>query len=162
MGSLNVWHGIGNAGKDAEIRYLTTGTAQAQFSLACNYKSGDKEVTEWVNIVLWGDLAESVSQYITKGKQVYVQGRLQTRTWDGDDGAKHYRTEINAYSVVLLGSAGGGKRDDAGDWGDEPPQQQRTPARSQGNRGSAPRQGNRGTAVSQQQAEYDPGDLPFE
>jgi single-strand DNA-binding protein len=115
MASLNKVMLIGNAGKDAELRYLSTGTAQSQFSLAVNSRrrgqNGEwEDQTEWFNIVIWADQAERVSQYITKGKQVYVEGRLQTRTWDDDQGVKHYRTEVIAQTIQLLGS-----RQDAGE-----------------------------------------------
>lgn len=118
MASLNKVMLIGNAGKDAELRYTANGTAQSQFSLAVNFRrkgaSGEwEEATEWFNIVVFGDQAERISQYVTKGKQVYVEGRLQTRTWDDDQGQKHYRTEVIANQVLFLGSRenqGGGDR----------------------------------------------------
>ncbi|MBE7519952.1 MAG: single-stranded DNA-binding protein [Thermoflexaceae bacterium] len=117
MASLNKVMLIGNAGKDAELRYTANGTAQSQFSLAVNFRrkgaSGEwEEATEWFNIVVFGDQAERISQYVTKGKQVYVEGRLQTRTWDDDQGQKHYRTEVIANQVLFLGSRenqGGGE-----------------------------------------------------
>jgi len=100
---------IGNAGRDAELRYTANGTAQAQFSLAVNSRrrgpNGDwEDQTEWFNIVLWREQAERLSQYITKGKQLYVEGRLQTRSWDDDQGQRHYRTEVIASNVQFLGS----------------------------------------------------------
>lgn len=106
--SLNKVMLIGNAGKDAELRFTANGTAQAQFSLAVNSRhrgtSGEpEEQTEWFNVILWRDQAEKLSQYITKGKQVYVEGRLQTRTWNDEGGQKHYRTEVIANTVQLLG-----------------------------------------------------------
>lgn len=109
MASLNKVMLIGNTGKDAELRYTANGTAQSQFSLAVNYRrkgqSGDwEDQTEWFNIVVFGDQAERTSQYITKGKQIYVEGRFQTRTWDDDQGVKHYRTEVIANQVLFLGS----------------------------------------------------------
>jgi len=120
MAGLNKILLIGNAGRDAELRYLASGTPQAQFSLAVNNRrknqqTGDwEDQTEWFNIVVWGDTAERISQYITKGKQVFVEGRVQTRTWEDDQGQKHYRTEVVAQSIQLLG----GPRDQAGDeWG---------------------------------------------
>ena len=108
MASLNLCQFIGNAGKDAEMRYTATGTAQAQFSLAVNSRrrnaAGEYEdVTEWVNVVLFGERAENLSQYISKGKQLYVSGRLTTRTWSDDKDVKHYRTELIANDVQLLG-----------------------------------------------------------
>jgi single-strand DNA-binding protein len=122
---------IGNAGKDAELRYMASGTPQCKFSLAVNNRRRNQQTnewednTEWFNILIWGDTAERVSQYITKGKQLYIEGRLQTRSWDGDDGQKHYMTEVVANTVQLLGSREGGQRDGGGgdEWG------QGTPAR---------------------------------
>lgn len=125
MAGLNKVLLIGNAGKDAELRYTANGTAQAQFSLAVNNRrrgnDGNwEEQTEWFNVVLWREQAERLSQYITKGKQLYVEGRLQTRTWDDDQGQKHYRTEVIANTIQLLGSGrgedGGGSA--GGGWGD--------------------------------------------
>ena len=86
---------------------MASGAAQSTFSLAVNSnrknKAGEWETeTEWFSIVLWGDTAERVSQFITKGKSVYVEGRLQTRTWDDDAGTKHYKTEVVGQSVQLL------------------------------------------------------------
>src|SRR5688572_5991623 len=124
MASLNKVMLIGNAGKDAELRYLSTGTAQSQFSLAVNSRrrgqNGEwEEQTEWFNIVLWAEQAERVSQYITKGKQVYVEGRLQTRSWDNDQGVKQYRTEVIAQTVQLLGGPrDSGEGGGGGGWGD--------------------------------------------
>lgn len=103
MAGLNKVMVIGNVGRPAELKYMANGTPQAKFSLAVNSKSKGEEHTEWINVVLWGDTAENVSQYIQKGKQVYVEGRLQTRSWESDDGTKHYMTEVHANSVQLLG-----------------------------------------------------------
>jgi single-strand DNA-binding protein len=129
MANLNKVMIIGNAGKDAELRYMASGRPQAQFSVAVNHRwrnqqSNDwEEQTEWFNVVVWGDMAERISQYITKGKQVYVEGRLQTRSWDDNEGQKHYRTEVIANTVQLLdrregGGQGGGGGDD---WGTAAP-----------------------------------------
>lgn len=129
MAGLNKVMLIGNAGKDAELRYMASGTPQAKFSLAVNNRRRNQTTnewednTEWFNILIWGDTAERVSQYITKGKQVYIEGRLQTRSWDGDDGQKHYMTEVVAQTVQLLGSReGGGQGGGGGDeWGSGAP-----------------------------------------
>lgn len=124
MAGLNKVMLIGNAGKDAELRYMATGTPQCKFSLAVNNRRRNQQTnewednTEWFNILIWGDTAERVSQYITKGKQVYIEGRLQTRSWDGDDGQKHYMTEVVAQTVQLLGSREGGAQG-AGAGGEE-------------------------------------------
>ncbi len=108
MVSLNKVLLIGNVGRDPEMRYTANGTAQTSFSVAVNRNwrdsSGEwKEETEWFNIVTWRELAERLAQSVTKGKQVYVEGRVQTRTWDDDQGVKHYRTEIIAQDIKLLG-----------------------------------------------------------
>lgn len=92
------------------MRYSANGKAIAKFALAVNYGYGEKKTTEFVNIVLFGEQAERVSQYITKGKSIYVQGRLQTRTWDDDQGVKHYMTEIIGNQVELLSKNEGGER----------------------------------------------------
>ncbi|MCX7618855.1 MAG: single-stranded DNA-binding protein [Tepidiforma sp.] len=121
MAGLNKILLIGNAGRDAELRYLSSGTPQCQFSLAVNNRRKNQQTgewedqTEWFNIVVWGDTAERVSQYITKGKQLFIEGRVQTRSWEDDQGQKHYRTEVIAQNLQLLG----GPRDQpAGDdWG---------------------------------------------
>ncbi|MFQ5380093.1 MAG: single-stranded DNA-binding protein [Dehalococcoidia bacterium] len=108
MASLNKVMIIGNVGRDPEMRYTANGTAQTSFSVAANRNwkdaSGEwREDTEWFNIVAWRDLAERLAQSVTKGKQIYVEGRLQTRSWDDDQGMKHYRTEVIALDVKLLG-----------------------------------------------------------
>jgi single-strand DNA-binding protein len=112
MGSYNRVILIGNLGRDAELRYTPGGSAVATFSVATTEtwkdKSGQKqEKTEWSRVVLWGKAAEAISEYLTKGKQVAVEGKLQTRQYD-KDGQKHYATEIKADRVVLLGGGGNG------------------------------------------------------
>lgn len=113
MGTVNRVILVGNLGKDAELRYTGGGAAVASFSVATTEVWKDKdgqrqEQTEWHRISLWGKQAESVSQYLTKGKQVYVEGRLQTRKWQDKEGHDRYTTEVKADRVVLLGSSGGG------------------------------------------------------
>jgi single-strand DNA-binding protein len=115
MGSVNKVILVGNLGRDAELRYTPGGAAVATINMATtevwNDKAGAKqEKTEWHRVILWGKVAESLSEYLTKGKQVYVEGRLQTRQWDDKDGNKRYTTEIRGDRIVLLGSAGGGGR----------------------------------------------------
>lgn len=107
MGSVNKVILVGNLGRDAEMKHTPSGAAVSSFSLATTEKwtgkDGQKqEKTEWHRCVLWGKTAEAVSQYLTKGKQVYVEGRLETRQWE-KDGQKHYSTEIKVDNVVLLG-----------------------------------------------------------
>jgi single-strand DNA-binding protein len=106
---------LGNLGRDAEVRTVPNGGTVASFSLATTEKwtskDGEKhEQTEWHRIVLWGKQAEVLQPYLLKGKQVLVEGRIQTRQYD-KDGQKHYATEIKADRVTLLG--GGGNREAA-------------------------------------------------
>ena len=112
MGSVNKVILVGNLGRDAELRYTPGGAAVATLNMATtevwNDKSGQRqEKTEWHRVVLWGKTAESLNEYLTKGKQIYVEGRLQTRQWDDKDGNKRYTTEIRGDRVVLLGGGGG-------------------------------------------------------
>ena len=114
MGSVNKVILVGNLGRDAELRYTPGGAAVATLNMATtevwNDKSGQRqEKTEWHRVVLWGKTAESLSEYLTKGKQIYIEGRLQTRQWDDKDGNKRYTTEIRGDRVVLLGGGGGGR-----------------------------------------------------
>jgi single-strand DNA-binding protein len=113
MASLNKVMLIGNLGKDPEVRYTTSGTAVAGFSLATSErfksKTGDwEERTEWHNITLWGRLAEIAGEYLAKGKTVYIEGRLQTRKWQDRDGRDRYTTEIVADKMQMLGGRGEG------------------------------------------------------
>ena len=119
MGSVNKVILVGNLGRDAELRYTPGGAAVATLNMATtevwNDKGGQRqEKTEWHRIVLWGKTAESLAEYLTKGKQIYVEGRLQTRQWDDKDGNKRYTTEIRGDRVVLLGGGGGGGRGGGG------------------------------------------------
>ena len=114
MGSVNKVILVGNLGRDAELRYTPGGAAVATLNMATtevwNDKAGQRqEKTEWHRVVLWGKSAESLSEYLTKGKQIYVEGRLQTRQWDDKDGNKRYTTEIRGDRIVLLGGGGGGR-----------------------------------------------------
>jgi len=102
---LNQCNFIGRAGKDPEIRYSASGTAVTSFSLAVGYKYKDVEDTEWVNVVAFGKLAELVGQYVNKGKQLFVSGRMQTDKWQDKDGNDRYTTKIIANTVQFLGSA---------------------------------------------------------
>ncbi len=112
MGSVNKVIVVGNLGRDAEVRYTPGGSAVARFSIATtetwNDKSGQKqERTEWHNVDLWGKQAESLSQYLTKGKQVYVEGRLQTDEYTDKEGVKRKATKVRCDRVVLLGGGSG-------------------------------------------------------
>ena len=118
--SLNKVQLIGNLGKDPELKYTANGTAVATFSMATGRKqknptSGEwEDATDWHNIVVWQKPAEIAATYLSKGSKAYIEGRLQTRTWDDQQGVKHYITEIVAQNLITLsGSSGGG--------GDRPP-----------------------------------------
>lgn len=128
MASLNKLLLIGRLGKDGELKYLASGTPICEFSLATDhsYKKGEtwEKETEWHNVKLFGDVAERLAEHLTKGKQVYIEGRLQTRSWDGNDGVKHYRTEVVASTVQLL--------DKAPAQDGKPSARSAAPARSQG------------------------------
>jgi single-strand DNA-binding protein len=105
---MNTWIGIGNLGRDPEVKFTPSGQAVANFSIALNERWKDKdgaaqERTEWVRIVVWGKQAETCGQYLSKGRQVAVIGRLQTRDYE-KDGQKHYITEIVASHVEFIGS----------------------------------------------------------
>jgi len=103
---------IGNLGRDPEVRSTPSGQPVANFSLATNRRWKDRdgnrqEQTEWHNIVCWGRQAEVAGQYLTKGKRIYVEGRLQTRSWDDkQSGEKKYRTEIVCENFQMLGGRG--------------------------------------------------------
>lgn len=117
MGSLNKVMLIGNLGKDPEVRSVTSGAKVANFSIATTESYTDKtgqrvDKTEWHNIVMWRGLAEVAEKYLRKGAQVYVEGRLQTRSWDDQNGQRRYMTEIVADNLVMLGrprGEGGGE-----------------------------------------------------
>lgn len=99
---------IGHVGRDPEMRYTPKGRPVTSFSVATSHTwtspEGERhEETEWFNIVAWGSLAEICKNHLTKGQQVYIEGRLQTRGWEDDTGKKHFRTEIVANRMLLLG-----------------------------------------------------------
>ena len=114
MGSVNKVILVGNLGRDAELRYTPGGAPVATLSLATTEVWNDRssgqrqERTEWHRVVLWGKQAESLNEYLTKGKQVYIEGRIQTRQWDDKDGNKRYTTEVRGDRVVLLGGGARG------------------------------------------------------
>ncbi len=99
---------IGNLGRNPEMRYTPSGRPVTSFSVATsrswvNAEGERREETEWFNVVTWGNLAEICKQHLTKGQQVYVEGRLQTRGWESQNGKKHYRTELVANEMIILG-----------------------------------------------------------
>ena len=109
MASVNKWIGIGNLGKDPDMRYTASGDAICNFSIACSESWKDKatgekkEQTEWVRISFFGKLAEICGQYLKKGSQVYIEGRIKTRKWQDKDGQERYTTEVEATEMKMLG-----------------------------------------------------------
>ena len=137
MASLNKVQIIGNLGQDPEMRFTANGRAVSTFNVAVNRRyttqDGERhEETEWVRVVAWARLAELVSQYLTKGRQVDVEGRLQTRQWEDKEGQRRYTTEVVAQDVQFLDRAEG-----------VPFEEQPAAARAEG-------------------GDVDPDDLPFE
>ncbi len=114
---------IGNLGSDPEVRYTQTGTAVANFNIATTEtwtKEGNKEEkTEWHRIVAFARLGEICGEYLSKGSKVYIEGRIQTRSWDDKDGNKRYTTEIVAREMKMLSPKGGGSQ--TGSFQEEPP-----------------------------------------
>jgi len=124
--SLNRAQLIGNLTRDPELRQIPGGSTVASFSIATNFtwtdQQGQKqEKAEFHNIVAWRKLAEICGQYLKKGSKVFIEGRMQTREWEGEDGVKRYRTEIVADNMIMLnskgGSMGGGMGDEAASYG---------------------------------------------
>jgi single-strand DNA-binding protein len=114
-GSINKVILIGRLGKDPEMRFTPSGKAVTNFTMATNEywtdQSGEKqERTEWHRIVTWGKLAENCAKLLAKGKQVYVEGRIQTRSWDDKDGSKRYTTEVVANIMQMLGPMESGSK----------------------------------------------------
>ncbi len=145
--SLNKCMIIGNLGRDPEMRYTPSGQAVTQFTVAVNrnYKDAQgerQEETEWFRIVAWGQQAEFAAEYLRKGAKVYIEGRLQTRQWEGQDGQKRYTTELVANTIQNLERR---PRDDSG----EPVGPAETVATP------------RPAARAAEQAEPDYDDLPF-
>jgi len=106
---------IGNLGRDPEVRFTSNGRAIAKFPVATSERWTDQdgnkqERTEWHNVVVWGKQAETCGQYLSKGRQVFVEGSVRTRQYDDKDGNKRYMTEIVARDVRFLGGGGGGAR----------------------------------------------------
>jgi len=100
---------IGRLPQDPELRNLPSGKSVCSFAVATGRRwvdktGGKQQDTEFHRVVAWGKLAETVSQYLTKGRQVYIEGRLQTHDWTGDDGVRRYRTEVVADSLIMLGN----------------------------------------------------------
>lgn len=128
MASVNKAILIGNLGKDPELRYTSSGQAVASFSLATTDRYKDKdgnwqERTDWHNIVVWGRQGETAKEYLSKGRSAYIEGRIQTRSYDDKEGNKKWITEIVANRVQFLGGRGEGDKssgDASGSGSDEP------------------------------------------
>jgi single-strand DNA-binding protein len=162
MGSLNKVLLAGRLGRDPEIRYTKSGGAVANFSIATDERWKDKEGnrqerTEWHSIVAWGRLADLAQNYLTKGRMVLVEGRLQTRDWTDNANVKHYRTEVVADNIQFMekleeGQRGGGAPPRAGQ--ERPAQQDR-----QQGRGGAPHPEDSGPPMDD--GAYLEDDIPF-
>ena len=131
--SLNKCMIIGNLGRDPEMRYTPSGQAVTQFTVACNrnYKDSQgerQEETEWFRVVAWGQQAEFAAEYLRKGQKVYVEGRIQTRQWEGQDGQKRYTTELVANTIQNLERRPRDGDGDGGYGGSQEPRPQRAPA----------------------------------
>jgi len=100
MGDVNEWHGEGRLGRDPDLRYTKSGTPVCNFSVACSSRSGDKEYTEWINIVAWKDKAEWCGENLRKGTRVHIVGAIHTSSYE-KDGKKVYKTEVNAFNISL-------------------------------------------------------------
>jgi single-strand DNA-binding protein len=147
--SLNKCMIIGNLGRDPEMRYTPSGQAVTQFTVAVNrnYKDAQgerQEETEWFRVVAWGQQAEFAAEYLRKGNKVYVEGRLQTRQWEGQDGQKRYTTELVANTIQTLERR---PRDESADLGAEP--------------AARPRPAAANTRQAEPAADTDYDDLPF-
>jgi single-strand DNA-binding protein len=143
MAGVNKCIIVGNLGRDPEMRYMPDGAAVANFSVATSEDWKDKntgekrEKVEWHKIVVFRNLAEICGKYLVKGKQVYIEGKIQTREWQDKDGNKRWTTEIVAQFMQMLGNksdSGGGKGgDNSGEWNNSGAGQQRQPPQSQQN-----------------------------
>lgn len=152
--SLNKCMIIGNLGRDPEMRYTPSGQAVTQFTVAVNRNYKDQqgerqEETEWFRVVAWGQQAEFSAEYLRKGAKVYVEGRIQTRQWEGQDGQKRSTTELVANTIQTLERR---QRDDVGDGGSQEPREPRPQRASAGQAAQKP-------AAEQPEPDYD--DLPF-
>jgi single-strand DNA-binding protein len=164
MAGINKVILVGNLGKDPEVRYTGNQVPVATFSLATTetYKDNNgerRDQTEWHNIVAWRQLAEVAEKFLRKGKQIYVEGKLRTRSYDDKDGNKRYTTEVVADVIQMLGRREG---DEGGDYGDSNESRQQTRSYNSGN--SA---GNAGSSSRPEPAQTGPNvqvdddDLPF-
>ena len=152
---------LGRLGQEPELKYTPAGAAVCNFSLATseswNDKSGQKqERTEWHRVVVWGKLAELCNQYLSKGRQAFVEGRLQTRSWDDKQGQKRYTTEINATTVQFIG---GQAQEGQGSYQQQAqPQQQQQPQQPSQNQGESVMDQDYNVSSD---ANYTADDIPF-
>lgn len=151
---------VGRLGQNPEVKYTPSGMAVSNFSVATNEswvdKSGQKqERTEWHRIVVWGKLAELCSQYLAKGRQVYVEGRLQTRQWQDKDGQTKYTTEVQAQTVQFLGAGAGA--------GERPARENEMGGMGMGHGGMGPDMGSssRGGGLGPDSPTFTEDDIPF-
>jgi single-strand DNA-binding protein len=154
FGDLNEVRILGNITQDPELRYTSNGNQVCSVSVATNrrYKQQDewKDATEFHNIVIWGNLAQQVAQRSKKGTRVMISGRLQTRSWEGQDGQKKYKTEIVADDVFLIDRFEKGKTDEL------------PPATVSQGGGNMPASSGSGSSKKQNdESSVDPDDLPF-
>lgn len=158
---------IGNLGADPEVRFMPSGGSVANIRLATTRRWKDKqtgerkEATEWHRVIFFNRLAEIAGEYLKKGSQVYVEGRLQTRKWQGQDGQDHYTTEILADEMHMLGSRSGGTGHFGAEQGQYVGHAPAAPSGNQNQQGSAPQ--NNSAAMSPPPPDYDDfdDDIPF-
>jgi single-strand DNA-binding protein len=148
---------LGRLTQDPELRSTPSGRSVANMTVATNRVWTDddgeqQERTEFHNCVIWGKLAEIAGQYLSKGRRVYCEGRLQTRDWTGDDGVKRYRTEIVVNNLIMLG----GTQQEGGSQGQRQPPPQQTPQQQ----GQSQNQGG-GSPGQQEEEEIEVEDIPF-
>ncbi len=150
MASVNKVILVGNLGRDPEVRYTANGSAMCNLSIATTYNSRDgqtgerREETEWHRVVMFNRLAEIAGEYLRKGRPVYIEGRLRTRKWQGQDGQDRYTTEILADQMQMLGGRGDSSGDFGGDYGGDmdqsAPQQRSAPPAQRPPQQPAPQQ----------------------
>jgi len=158
---------VGHLGRDAETRYTPSGVAVSQFTLATNRRWKDnqtgewKDETDWHRIVLWRN--ENLVQYLTKGKQVYIEGSLRTRNWDDKDGQKRSTTEVIVDDIILLSGQGGGAREGSPDESQE--SRPRGPVSAPRQQAARPASSSPAPAANGQADDFGPGitddDVPF-
>lgn len=150
MASVNKVILVGNLGRDPEVRYTANGAAMCNLSIATTFNSRDsqtgerREETEWHRVVMFNRLAEIAGEYLRKGRPVYIEGRLRTRKWQGQDGQDRYTTEIIADQMQMLGGRGDSSGDFSGDYGggmdQSAPQQRSAPPAQRPPQQPAPQQ----------------------